>query len=113
MNRFEAIKYTHSHRKVVKRIANELGYSFPFHDLDKYLWYILFGKELGHKIHRRISRHHEHDGDIKNKIEAAIDWESARFTKPDKPLDAYNTWKKFYPHIDMEETLKLLNLWHE
>ena len=49
--------------------------------------------------------------DIKNKIEAAIDWESARFTKPEKPLDAYDTWKKYYSDIDMEETLKLLGFW--
>ena len=49
--------------------------------------------------------------DIKNKIEAAIDWESARFTKPEKPLDAYDTWKKYYYDIDMEETLKQLGFW--
>jgi hypothetical protein len=32
-----------------------------------------------------------------------IDWECARFTKPDKPLDAYQTMKKFYP--DLEQRL--------
>ena len=48
---------------------------------------------------------------IKNKIEAAIDWESARFTKPEKQLDAFNTWKKYYSDIDMGETLKQLGLW--
>lgn len=51
--------------------------------------------------------------DIKNKIEAAIDWESARFTKPDKPLDAYDTWKEYYSDIDMELTLKLLGFWRQ
>ena len=25
-----------------------------------------------------------------------IDWECARFTKPDKPLNAYETYKKYY-----------------
>lgn len=50
---------------------------------------------------------------IKNKIEAAIDWESARFTKPEKPLNAYQTWKKYYSDIDMEETLKMLGFWEE
>lgn len=48
--------------------------------------------------------------DIKNKIEAAIDWESARFTKPDKPLGAYDTWKEYYSDIDMEPTLKLFRI---
>lgn len=49
--------------------------------------------------------------DIPNKIEAAIDWESARFTKPNKPLNAYETWQKYYFHIDMEDTLKSLGFW--
>ena len=30
-------------------------------------------------------------------VETVIDWECARFTKPDKPLDAYETLIKFYP----------------
>ena len=33
-------------------------------------------------------------------IEMIIDWECARFTKPDKPLDAYQTMKKFYPDLE-------------
>lgn len=45
------------------------------------------------------------------KDEAAIDWESARFTKPDKPLDAYDTWLKYYQDIPMEETLRKLGFW--
>ncbi len=49
--------------------------------------------------------------DIENKIEAAIDWESARFTKPEKQLTAYETWRKLYPDIDMKETLKSLGFW--
>lgn len=35
------------------------------------------------------------------------------FTKPDKPLDAYNTWKEYYSDIDMEPTLKLLGFWRQ
>ena len=49
--------------------------------------------------------------DIPNKEEAAIDWESARFTKPEKPLDAYDTWLKYYYDIPMEETLRKLGFW--
>ena len=33
------------------------------------------------------------------------------FTKPDKPLDAYDTWKEYYSDIDMEPTLKFLGFW--
>ena len=133
MNRFYEFNQTRKHRKEVQRIAKEKGYSFPMHDFIKMINILLFGDKIATKIHRKFSRHHAqsktyffaivHDScswvypeyktkrDIKNKIEAAIDWESARFTKPDKPLNAYETWKKYYSDIDMEPTLKLLGFW--
>ena len=61
--------------------------------------------DQGKKVHIRDVR------DIENKVEAAIDWESARFTKPDKPLTAYQCWKKYYQDIDMKDTLKSLGFW--
>ena len=105
MNRFDEIKNIQRHRKEVQRIAKEKGYSFPFHDFWKMINVFLFGDKIATKLHRRFSRHHPHTfqieiyengefvarmdlRDIKNKVEAAIDWESARFTKPDKPLNA-------------------------
>ena len=111
MNRIDEIKNTIRHRKEVQRIAKEKGYSFPFHDFVKMINIFIFGDKIATKIHRKFSRHHLHNGDIKNKVEAAIDWESARFTKPEKPLNAYETWKKLYSNIDMEETLKQLGFW--
>ena len=133
MNRFYEFNQTRKHRKEVQRIAKEKGYSFPMHDFIKMINILLFGDKIATKIHRKFSRHHAqsktylftivHDScgwvypeykterDIKNKIEAAIDWESARFTKPDKPLNAYETWKKYYSDINMEPTLKLLGFW--
>ena len=128
MGRIAEIKNIQKHRREVQRIAKEKGYSFPFHDFIKMINVLIFGDNITTKLHRRFSNHHvkatrftylyvDNDGlfylnrDIKNKIEAAIDWESARFTKPEKPLDAYDTWKKYYSDIDMEETLKLLGFW--
>lgn len=29
-----------------------------------------------------------------------IDWECARYTKPDKPLNAYDTLYKYYPELE-------------
>lgn len=29
-----------------------------------------------------------------------IDWECARITKPDKPLDIYETLYKYYPELE-------------
>ena len=127
-NRFKEIKNIMRHRKVLQRIAKEKGYSFPFHDFVKMINVFIFGDKIATKLHRKFSKHHDHKyfykykapdllagvyRDIPNKVEAAIDWESARFTKPEKPLDAYDTWVKYYSDIDMEDTLKLLGFWKE
>lgn len=122
MNRIDEIKKIIKHRAVVQKIAKEHGYSFPLHDFVKLINIAIFGDKIATKLHRAFSGHHAHDyadihcnvyRDIPNKIEAAIDWESARFTKPEKPLNAYQTWKKYYSDIDMEETLKKLGFWEE
>lgn len=130
MNRFEEIKNIQRHRKEVQRIAKEKGYSFPFHDFWKMINVFLFGDKIATKLHRRFSRHHPHTfqievyengefvarmdlRDIKNKVEAAIDWESARFTKPDKPLNAYDTWRAYFSDIEMGPTLKKLGFWRD
>lgn len=131
-NRIIEIKNIQKHRKEVQRIAKEKGLSFPFHDFIKMINVFIFGDKIATKLHRKFSNHHAHmryiritydeglkvytkkqlyERFIKNKEEAAIDWESARFTKPDKPLDAYDTWKKYYSDVDMEETLKKLGFW--
>lgn len=132
MGRITEIKNIQKHRREVQRIAKEKGYSFPFHDFVKMINVFIFGDKIATKLHRKFSGHHAKmtgyscsivkdnnwvypeykiERDIKNKIEAAIDWESARFTKPEKPLDAFDTWKKYYSDIDMEETLKQLGFW--
>ena len=132
-NRIIEIKNIQKHRKEVQRIAKEKGLSFPFHDFVKMINVFIFGDKIATKLHRKFSNHHArmryiritydeglkvytkkqpYGRFIKNKEEAAIDWESARFTKSDKPLDAYDTWKKYYSDIDMEETLKKLGFWN-
>ena len=131
-NRIIEIKNIQRHRKEVQRIAKEKGLSFPLHDFIKMINVFIFGDKIATKFHRKFSNHHArmryiritydeglkvytkkqpYGRFIKNKEEAVIDWESARFTKPDKPLDAYDTWKKYYSDIDMEETLKKLGFW--
>ena len=110
--RFNCVVYTLKHHKALNDLAKGYGYSFPFHDLDKVILYPILGKKLTHKLHRNWSKHHYKDGDIKNKVEAMFDWECARFTKPDKPLDAYDTWKKYYPDVDMAPVLKQFGFWH-
>lgn len=126
MERIEKFKECWYHRKEVQRIAKGHGYSFPFHDFIKMINILLLGDKIATKLHRKFSKHHVHSEEylfcwtysnngwayptyktrrwIPNKIEAAIDWESARFTKPNKPLNAYETWKEYYSDIDMEDS---------
>lgn len=122
MKRIEAFKESYRHSLVVREIAKDLFGHFSeyyvqavFHDFAKRIRILLSGDKTASYYHVLRSRHHEHfveiakgvpmivcgeplwDGvPIKHLVEAAIDWQSARFTKPDKPLDAYGTWKKWY-----------------
>ena len=68
-----------------------------FHDVDKLLMYIIgFPKKLAHKIHVATAPHHERNGRIKRPFHAIIDWECARFTKPDKPLTAREYYESYF-----------------
>ena len=105
MKNKEYIEYTYKHRKVVMLLAkkyfkdnNELLEQVKFHDLDKMYLYMFYDKNAVSKFHRKNSNHHSNDL-VKSKldyIEMVLDWESARYTKPDKPLNAYDTLYKYY-----------------
>ena len=87
-------------------------YKYIFHDIDKLFMYILLpflGKRRIGQIHQKYQKHHPiytiGKGKIKqfkspssvNWEEAIIDWECAKISKPDKPLNARDTMEKFYP----------------
>lgn len=117
MNRFKAIKYTYLHRKAFRQVEKKLfgrvslrGY---LHDLDKIILYPFLGKKLTSKIHKNFSHHHlKKAKTYKDFKEMVIDWECARYTKSDKPLNAYNTLYKYYPQLTntILPILKELNL---
>lgn len=108
--------YNTSHRREVIRIEKQcLGYNTfltCIHDLDKLIMAFCFiPDEKISKIHRFWSWHH-----VNNKIgwfrlnEAIFDWESARFTKPDKPMNARETCLKLYPSLK-EQVFKKCDQW--
>lgn len=74
-----------------------------FHDWEKpflYLspWIASDGKVQ--EIHRRISPHHAETVKtvtVDHLIEMYIDWDCASITKPDKPLNSFETLVHFYP----------------
>lgn len=110
---FKSEQYTWKHKFAFLKIEHQLlGHNTLkgfLHDTDKvfYLYPValIFGKDKNwiKNKHRLNNRHHvesKYDKSYKDYVEMIIDWECARFTKPDKPLNAFQTMKKFYP--DME-----------
>ena len=104
-----AIKYTKEHRKAFKKIEKEiLGHNTIrsiVHDLDKVILYNVCPHKKVKNFHRSTARHHIESKARKNRadyIEMIIDWECARYTKPDKPLNAYDTLYKWYPELEKE-----------
>lgn len=100
----EPIKYTLKHKvaylKVEKQLTGKISLTGLMHDADKLFLYI-FGipQKTVHKMHRVFSSHHVRNGVVKNPQAAIIDWECARFTKPDKPLSARQFFEKTYPRV--------------
>ena len=116
---YKHIPYTWKHYlKVLELEKKYIGYyKYPFHDLDKIIMYIFLpflGVRKIKKIHRKINKHHISDDKPINKLnfeEAILDYESARFTKSDKPLSAretVETYKKESKYYD--ELIKQLEI---
>lgn len=108
MNNLDKLIYTYKHRKIVDYLAHkytnneELFEQVKKHDLDKMYLLLFYDKKSIGKFHRSVSNHHDNDLE-KSKIdymEMVLDWESARYTKPDKPLNAYDTLYKYYPELE-------------
>lgn len=111
------IRYSLEHRKAFLDLEKKLlgkntirGY---LHDVDKIILYHFLPTEFVHTCHQWWAKHHQRRAKTHDDfVQMVIDWECARFTKPDKPLDAYDTLYKFYPHMEDKilPVLKELNL---
>lgn len=110
---WKSFSYTWAHKiaflKVEKKLLGRISCRGIIHDMDKLLWWYPLGVLLGknshwvQEHHRSHARHHPHNALVKSYddyVEMVIDWECARFTKPDKPLNAYQTLYKFYPELE-------------
>lgn len=110
------IQYIMKHRKAFRKIEEQLlgrnTIRSAFHDLDKVFMLFFIDKEQASKIHRKHSRHHDKARTKSDYIQMIVDWECARFTKPDKPLNARETLNKYYPNLkgNIEPLLKELGL---
>lgn len=97
---YSYLTYTLRHKKAFLKLEKELlgkntirGY---LHDMDKVLLYVLFIfiksknlKERIQKFHKKYSRHHKKARTYNDNVQTVIDWECSRFTKFDKPYNAY------------------------
>lgn len=107
ITRLQRVKYTLKHKiaflKVEYKLTNKITLNGILHDFDKVFMYLFTNmtvKEI-QKRHRTNANHHVNDKPKTEKdyIQMIIDWECARYTKPDKQLNARETLDKFYPHI--------------
>ena len=112
MKNQEYIEYTYLHRKVgiylankyIKRDKEKILKQIQYHDMDKLFMYLFYDKKDVSAMHRKLTSHHENEIEKNyiDYIEMILDWESARYTKPDKPLNAYDTLYKYYPNMEHE-----------
>lgn len=119
--RLSKIKYTLKHWYYYQKIAFKLkawNVTHLLHDLDKVFLY-LYCNDISdvQAIHRKNTSHHIEGRRIDELtpnriINAIIDWECARFSKKDKPLNARQTLSRFYSSYasTIEPYLKSLNL---
>ena len=114
--KIEKLKYTFKHKiaflKIERLLCGKNTLRGYFHDLDKLVLYLFFPTEAVHNFHVKHSRHHDKAHTHDDYVQMVIDWECARFTKPDKPLNAVQTLEKFYPELKekINPVLKELNL---
>lgn len=83
------------------------------HDVDKLFMYRFLPVSVACWLHKLIARHHNRNTtNAYTLMEMLIDWECARLTKPEKPLNAYDTLYKYYEDmIDrMEPIMDLCGL---
>lgn len=110
--------YTWKHKKAILEVEKEIfgrntidGY---LHDVDKLFLYLIFTKKETSKIHRKYSKHHT--GNHKNEkdiVNALIDWDSARRTKPDKQETPKQYLLRYIPEYTetYKPVMKKLNMW--
>lgn len=112
MKNFGYCKYTYIHRKVLFALAEKLIKdnevkkivleNLRIHDMDKMTLYLLWPKDVSSNYHRLHAAHHMNNDiekDFYTLIETCLDYASARYSKPDKPLPCKETIDNYYPEF--------------
>lgn len=103
MKNLEWCAYTYRHRKAFRHcveklieepvLRKELPRRAEVHDMDKMVMYLLTDQQTAQKLHIASQPHHLENNlprTYEDFVEAIIDYECAPYTKPDKPLNAYD-----------------------
>ena len=120
--------YTYRHRKAFEYcvrkyirepvLREEMLKRAAVHDMDKMIMYLFMDQKSAQEMHVRTQPHHlENDlpRTYEDFVETVIDYECAPYTKPDKPLNAYDftyllmDWKA----LDEETGNKLISVMEE
>ena len=110
MKNFEYCKYTYLHRRALLHYIQKNQYltndekiilieRAKVHDMDKMTLYFFREKEKASKYHREHATHHIKHWkvfSVYDLLESIFDYECAALTKPDKPLNAYDTVLAYY-----------------
>ena len=95
--------YTYRHRRAFEYCVNKLIHDpnlkeemlkrARIHDMDKMVMYLFLEQKEAQKIHMMHQPHHLENSlprTYEDLVETIIDYECAPYTKPDKPLNAYD-----------------------
>lgn len=99
----DKIIYTYLHINKVEELQGQVKNLITrdrkmWHDYDKLILLLYYDRWLTKDIHVATQSHHINPGEftITSTLEEMIlDWESSRYTKKDKPYNAYETLNKF------------------
>ncbi len=128
MKNFDWLVYTYKHRRTIEYLIEKLPLSDELrkdmreraktHDVDKLMMYMFLSQEESQKYHVMHQPHHL-DNDLPKTyadyVETVIDFESAPYTKPDKPLNAFDFTHKLLELglINNDTAVILFDIMHE
>lgn len=128
MRNLDWLVYTFRHRRafeycVKKRVRDpelraELLRRAKIHDLDKMVMYLFMDQRKAQRLHIQTQPHHLENSLPRTHadwVEAVIDYECAPYTKPDKPLNAYEFVLKLMDMTVLDPTTgaKLIRIMEE
>lgn len=128
MKNLDWCRYTYQHRRafayltehLIKdpAVREEMRARAEVHDMDKMVCYQYWDQYTSQKYHVEHASHHLESGkkqEYLDVLETVIDYESAPYTKPDKPLNAFDFVNQLFDRkwIHAEKRDELLGVMHE